>query len=157
MEPPIAPKRFQETVAEAESWNFRVEHMEMWLAAGAHLFKMLIPMIDEQQTPGGKPKVHQWDRSFVFHLLSDPVRLKILFKLADGKSHTAAQLQAASGGKSANVLKHLVLLRTAGWAVMSENPSDGRRSLYTLSSTVPVTTREGDRMLDFGFCTVLVE
>lgn len=79
----------------------------------------------------------------------------MLFALAHGKPSAATNLQGATHRRLDATLKHLAVLDEAGMLVSSPDPQDGRRTLYTLSPSVPVTkTPEGGIMIDFGFVMV---
>jgi DNA-binding transcriptional ArsR family regulator len=67
----------------------------------------------------------------LFRLLSDPTRLRLLLRLAEGGELSVVQLAEAVGGTRASVTNHLHLLHQAG-IVASRRA--GRCLLHRLSS-----------------------
>jgi hypothetical protein len=49
-------------------------------------------------------------------------------------------------------LKHLTAMRSAGLLVVTPDPTDGRRMLYSLAPSVPVVKSPEGIAIDFGFC-----
>ena len=90
----------------------------------------------------------------MFATLADPVRRRILLALADGKPRTSAGLTADCHRRSDAVLKHLIVLRQAGWVTMTQGPPGHLRNLYALAPSVPVETTETGRRFNFGCCIV---
>jgi len=69
-----------------------------------------------------------------------------------GKPAAATGLQGVTRLRLDATLKHLSTMRSAGLLVTSPDRTDGRRMLYSLSPSVPVTkTPEGRTVIDFGF------
>ncbi|MEW6035004.1 MAG: metalloregulator ArsR/SmtB family transcription factor [Candidatus Micrarchaeota archaeon] len=64
-------------------------------------------------------------------VFSNPVRLKLLDLLKDGKEHSVGELQKRSGLGQANVSQHLSLMKQRG-VVLSKR--EGRQILYCLSN-----------------------
>ena len=50
----------------------------------------------------------------------------------------------------------LVAMRAAGFVVTRPDPVDGRRMLYSLAPSVPLTKTETGKVMDFGFCLLRV-
>jgi DNA-binding transcriptional ArsR family regulator len=95
-----------------------------------------------------------WNPDIVFATLADPVRRRILLALADGKGRTSGQLSTVCHRRPDAVLKHLIVMRHAGWVTMTTDPADERRHLYALAPTVPLETTETGRRFNFGCCIV---
>jgi len=95
-----------------------------------------------------------WDEDLIFATLGDPVRRRLLVALAVHGPQPGVTLKDEVGRRLSATLKHLVSLRDSGLVVMRDNPRDGRRQLYALAPTVPVTRTETDVLVDFGFCAV---
>ena len=100
------------------------------------------------------PPPHVIPADTVYAALGDPTRRRLLQILAHGKAHTATSLAVNVGKRLDATLKHLVTLRTAGLVVTADNPDDGRRRLYRLTPTIPVTKTERGWEMDFGYCLV---
>ncbi|MEW6748951.1 MAG: metalloregulator ArsR/SmtB family transcription factor [Candidatus Micrarchaeota archaeon] len=64
-------------------------------------------------------------------VFSNPVRLKLLDLLKDGRTHPVGELQKKSGLGQANVSQHLSLMKQRG-VVLSKR--EGRKILYCLSN-----------------------
>ncbi len=90
----------------------------------------------------------------VYAALGDPVRRRLIQTLADGQPRTATALTGSSSRRLDATLKHLVNLRGAGLVITTANPGDGRRQLYRLNPTIPVTKTETGWEIDFGYCVV---
>lgn len=103
-------------------------------------------------TPAPPPQVIPADT--IYAALSDPTRRRLLQILAHGKAHTATVLASNVGKRLDATLKHLVALRGAGLVVTAENPQDGRRQLYRLAPSIPVTKTDTGWEMDFGYCLV---
>lgn len=94
----------------------------------------------------------RWKPDLIFSILAEPARRHVLLALASGKPAAATDLQGATRLRLDATLKHLSLMRSAGMLVTSPDRTDGRRTLYTLSPSVPVQkTPEGGIVIDFGF------
>jgi hypothetical protein len=111
----------------------------------------MLGMADDVQPAAPATNVPQWDADFIFVALSDPVRRGLLLTLAHGGAFPASHLKNGAGRRLDATLKHLVSMRKAGLLVMQPDPADGRRMLYSLSSSVPVTMTESGAVIDFGF------
>jgi predicted transcriptional regulator len=94
----------------------------------------------------------QWNQDRVFAVLGDPVRRRLLVSLARSGAQTGVELKTAANRRLDATLKHLAEMRSAGLVVTAENPKDGRRLLYSLSSAVPVENTPAGTVVDFGFC-----
>ena len=95
-----------------------------------------------------------WNPDAVFALLGDPVRRRLLQSLAGGVPRRALDLSGGVARELSVSLKHLAIMRKAGWIVMSPDPVDSRRQLYRLASEVVVTQTEKGREIDFGCCVL---
>jgi DNA-binding transcriptional ArsR family regulator len=102
--------------------------------------------------PAPPPQVIPADT--VYAALGDPTRRRILQILVSGKGLTATTLAGNVGKRLDATLKHLVALRGAGLVITADNPQDGRRLLYHLAPSIPVTKTEHGWELDFGYCLV---
>lgn len=102
--------------------------------------------------PAPPPQVIPADT--VYAALGDPTRRRILQILAHGKAHTATVLAGNVGKRLDATLKHLVALRGAGLVITEPNPQDGRRQLYRLAPSIPVTKTDQGWEMDFGYCLV---
>ena len=102
--------------------------------------------------PAPPPQVISADT--VYAALGDPTRRRLLEILAHGQAHTATSLAVHVGKRLDATLKHLVTLRAAGLVVTADNPDDGRRLLYRLTPTIPVTKTATGWEMDFGYCLV---
>ena len=90
----------------------------------------------------------------VYQTLSDPVRRRVLVFLARHGPKTASDLNGNVRRKLSATTKHLQVLRESGMVIMSENPSDRRKALYSLTPLVRVFKNEHAAVIDFGFCTI---
>lgn len=102
--------------------------------------------------PAPPPQVIPADT--VYAALGDPTRRRLLQILAHGQGLTATALAGNVSKRLDATLKHLVALRGAGLVVTAENPQDGRRLLYRLAPTIPVTKTATGWEMDFGYCLV---
>ncbi|MBI5397101.1 MAG: helix-turn-helix transcriptional regulator [Verrucomicrobia bacterium] len=110
-------------------------------------------MPDNPQPPSAAPATGQWKPDLIFSILAEPSRRALLFSLAHGKPKAATDLEGATHRRLDATLKHLAVMDSAGLLVTSPDPTDGRRTLYTLAPSVPVKkTPEGGTVIDFGFC-----
>jgi DNA-binding transcriptional ArsR family regulator len=109
-------------------------------------------MPSDTQPPTTAPATGQWKPDLIFSILAEPSRRALLFSLAHGKPKSATDLEGATHRRLDATLKHLAVLDEAGMLVSSPDPQDGRRTLYTLSPSVPVQkTSAGATVIDFGF------
>ncbi|MFA6560616.1 MAG: helix-turn-helix transcriptional regulator [Verrucomicrobiia bacterium] len=109
-------------------------------------------MPSNTQPPSAAPVTGQWNPDLIFSVLAEPARRAMLLSLAHGKPKAATDLRGATRLRLDATLKHLSAMRSAGLLVTSSDPTDGRRTLYTLAPSVPVTkTPEGGTVIDFGF------
>ncbi len=95
-----------------------------------------------------------WNPDVVFATLADPVRRRILLVLADGIGRTSSQIAPSCHRKTDAVLKHLIIMRQAGWVQMLPAVPGRRGNVYALSPAVPVETTETGLRFNFGCCTV---
>ncbi|MFM2081647.1 MAG: Helix-turn-helix domain [Verrucomicrobiota bacterium] len=95
-----------------------------------------------------------WDASFIFSILSDAMRYRILATLARNGPQAASQLMGSSSRKFSATLKHMVMMERAGLLVRTPDRADKRRMLYSLSPSLPLVKSETDVALEFGFCLV---
>jgi DNA-binding transcriptional ArsR family regulator len=71
----------------------------------------------------------------LFHLLADPVRLRIVYLLLEsGELHVGA-VSAATGLSPSSISNHLALLRRAG---VLDRRRDGQRTYYRVESELVV-------------------
>lgn len=125
--------------------------LNCWLAYRRGFYKTP-RMAIRSQPPSAAPATGQWNPDLIFSVLAEPARRHLLLSLAQGKPAPATALQGATHRRLDATLKHLTAMRSAGLLVTSPDPQDGRRTLYTLSPSVPVTkTPEGATVIDFGF------
>ena len=109
-------------------------------------------MPDTNQPPVQAANTASWDPELIFPTLGDPVRRRLLFALARGGAHPASVLKIEAHRRLDATLKHLVAMRRAGLLVVKPDPVDGRRMLYSLAPSMPLTKTEGWTVIDFGFC-----
>ena len=110
-------------------------------------------MDNNTQPPAAATVPVPWNADQIFSILADPARRHILLVLAQGKALPASVLMGGVRRRLDATLKHLAMLCSAGLLVTSPDPTDGRRTLYTLAPAVPVVkTPEGAVTIDFGFC-----
>ncbi len=73
---------------------------------------------------------------YVFWLLGDPSRRRVLLALHGGAALAASQLHGTAGLRQAATEKHLTRLLKAGLLVAAPDERDKRRRLYRLSPAV---------------------
>jgi predicted transcriptional regulator len=86
--------------------------------------------------------------------LADPVRRRILEMLANGQALAVSQIAPTVGRRLDATLKHVMILRDAGFVTFAPDVSDSRRLLYALAPSVRVTDTPEGRTMDFGCCVV---
>lgn len=113
-----------------------------------------LSMPDPIQPPDPIAQKQFWNPDVVFAILADPARRRLLCMIASSKPLPATGLQGSSRKRLDATLKHLIALRKAGMVTTAPDPVDGQRTLYGLSSNVPVIQSADGRVLDFGCCVV---
>ena len=86
----------------------------------------------------------------LFSLLRNPIRLKLLKLLADGRLLTASEAASLLHRDIDIIIKHLGLLKSAGLLEWKAGEDDARFLHYYLRA---VFRSEAD-VLNFGFCTI---
>ena len=108
------------------------------------------------QSPAPTPPASPWKPDVIFSMICDPVRRRLLLRLAGGPPLSASQLSAGAGRRPDAVLKHLTTLRDARFLTTMPDPSDKRRTLYALAPDVPVAKTERGIEMDFGCCVLRI-
>lgn len=133
--------------------NFQTKYR---LAGKRALFEDAEAMADVQNPAKVVTTAPKWDEEMIYRVFNDSVRRHVLFTLAKQGPKTVRDLNP--GGKFHDtVIKHLAVLRSAGLVTMKSDPTDGRRSIYSLSPAVLFKDTEEGRMMNFGFCMVRVD
>lgn len=109
-------------------------------------------MTDGSQTSGPGVNAPVWDENLIFSALADPVRRQMLLTLARGGPQPASILMLSARRRLDATLKHLTAMRSAGLLITKPDPTDGRRMLYSLAPTIPLSKTEQGAVIDFGFC-----
>ncbi|MBA4149406.1 MAG: winged helix-turn-helix transcriptional regulator [Verrucomicrobia bacterium] len=105
-------------------------------------------MADLQEPVSLPPKTQLLDENVVFSILGDPLRRKLLMVLARKSAQPAADLHKTH--QLCSTVKHLAVMRSAGFVIMAANPADGRRALYSLSPAISAVVSECS--VAFHFC-----
>jgi DNA-binding transcriptional ArsR family regulator len=101
--------------------------------------------------PPAPPVAFNPDR--IFPLLADGARRRMILALARGSAMSVTQLAAAAGKNPSLAGKHIAVLKAGGLIVGSREESpDKRRQLYQLAPHVRPEMKDGQLVLDFGFC-----
>ena len=125
---------------------------KIWLEAQRG-FSETRRMINTTPSPAVAAVPAAWSADVIFSILAEPSRRAILLVLAHGKALPTSVLKGGTRRRLDATLKHLATLCTAGFLVTAPDPTDGRRTLYTLAPAVPVVkTPEGAVTIDFGCC-----
>jgi DNA-binding transcriptional ArsR family regulator len=112
-------------------------------------------MPDASQPAPATSSANKWKPEVIFAVLADPVRRELLRSLAHGGGKPASVLRGAAKRRLDATLKHLQSMRAEGLLVTEPDPVDGRRVLYALAPSVPVTkSPEQGVVMDFGFVAV---
>ncbi len=98
----------------------------------------------------------RWTEDAIFTVMSNHARRRIIKALANAVGRSASDLMGTTGKKLDATIKDCGLLVKAGFLQMASDPVDGRRMLYTLAPTVPVTQTSSGWELDFGCCVLRV-
>jgi hypothetical protein len=114
----------------------------------------MMPMADAITATPADGKTPQWNEKLVDFALRDPVRRRILLALSHGKPLAASQLTGSSRRSVDGTYKQLVQMRSKGFILMKPDLEDRRRTLCTLSPSVPVVTTPTGKVMDFGFIAI---
>jgi len=116
--------------------------------------KELRPRLPEEGVPPFPVKLNFYgalSHSWVFFVLNDETRFKILLLLMDGQPRSVRQLARALGRKFNGVSKQLAVLRLFNIVeVVTPEGADGRSVWHRM----PAAFRATPGVLDFGCCLV---
>src|SRR5205085_6404318 len=99
------------------------------------------------KAPPGMPAI---DPITLFSLLRNPIRLKLLKLLADGRLLTASEAASLLHRDIDIIINHLGLLKSAGLLEWKADEDDARFLHYYLRAVF----RPEANLLNFGFCTI---
>lgn len=97
-----------------------------------------------------------WTEDEIFEVMSNAARRRIIKVLASGQGRTATDLRGTTGKRLDATIKDCAVLMRGGFLQMRPDPTDGRRALYTLAPTLPITRSATGWELDFGCCVLRI-